>query len=97
MNARQRFRPGSLSHCGSVGSLPYCVVMMPTDLSRPAGVSTEPTERDTLFSRCSGFQPESCAVRIACAANFGVVILKNTFAPDALSCSTCESTVGSLV
>src|SRR5688572_13110812 len=96
MNSRHLFMPGSLAHFGSVGSLPYCVVMIPTDLSRPAGVSTEPTEDDTLFSRCTGFQPMSCALRIACAANLGVEMLKNTSAPLLCSCTICESTVGSV-
>jgi hypothetical protein len=37
------------------------------------------------------------AFLIACAANFGVVTLKNTSAPDSLRLMICESTVVSLV
>ena len=32
-----------------------------TEFSSPAGFSTPPTEFDTLFSKCSGFQPISAA------------------------------------
>ena len=38
----------------------------------------------------------SKALRIACAANFGVVMLTNTSAPEPCSWTICESTVGSL-
>src|SRR5882672_5802660 len=57
---------------------------MPTAFSRPAGFRTEPTEIETLLRICSGFQPISAAFLIACAANFGVVTLKNTSAPEAV-------------
>jgi hypothetical protein len=33
---------------------------------------------------------------IACAANFGVVMLKKVSAPEPLSSTICESTVGSV-
>ena len=69
--------------------------MMSLAFSMPAGLSTEPTELDTLLSRCNGFQPISAALRMACAANFGVVTLKNTSAPEAFRLMTWESTVGS--
>ena len=53
--------------------------------------------RLTLLRMCSGFQPISAALRIACAANFGIATLKNTSAPDAFSSTICESMVGSVV
>src|SRR5919108_3476475 len=96
MNAVHCFIAGSSAQRGSVASLWYAVVMRPTDFSRPAGVSTDPTEIETLLRYWTGFQPMSYALRIACAANLGVVTLKNTFAPEACSCTICESTVGSL-
>ena len=37
------------------------------------------TDEETLFKRCKGFQFISQAFFIACAANFGIEILKNTF------------------
>src|ERR1041384_3242842 len=95
MKAAHSFLPASLSQVGSVGSFRYWVERMPLDASSPAGLSTEPTEFDTLFRRCTGFQPISAAFLIACAANFGVVTLKNTSAPEPLSETICESTVGS--
>src|SRR5215470_2621955 len=95
MKASHSFLPGSLSQLGSVGSLRYCVDRMPLEASRPAGLSTDPTEFDTLFRRCTGFQPISCAFLIACAANFGVVTLKNTSAPEFFRDTIWESTVGS--
>ena len=51
----------------------------------PAGLMTLPTEAETLLRRCSGFQSISAIFLIACAANFGVVMLKNTSAPVDLS------------
>ena len=46
---------------------------------------------------CSGFQPISATLRIACAANFGVATLKKMSAPEAFSLMICGSTVGSEV
>ena len=71
-------------------------MISPFDASRPAGLSTAPTEADTLFRRWIGFQPMSAAFLIAWAANFGVVTLKNTLAPLFLRFTICESTVGSV-
>src|SRR5262249_32902343 len=61
----------------------------------PAGLSTEPTEFDTLANMCTGLQFSSAALRIACAANFGADSLKKTSAPVDLSVTISESTVGS--
>ena len=68
----------------------------PFEASVPAGIITAASEVETLFSRCTGFQPMSCDFLIACTANFGVVMLKNTFAPLFLRLTICESTVGSV-
>ena len=87
---------GSFSQALSVGSFRYCVEMIPTDLSRPAGVSTEPTDADTLTRYWSGFQPMSCALRMPIAANLGVAMWKNTSALEDFSFRICESTVGSV-
>lgn len=57
---------------------------------------TLPIEADTLLRKCSGFQPISAFFLIACAANFGVVMLKNTSAPDAFNLTMWESMVGSV-
>ena len=58
--------------------------MMPCAFSKPAGLITLPIEAETLLRKCSGFQPISAIFLIACAANFGVVKLKKTSAPDDL-------------
>ena len=87
---------GSWAHSGSLGSLRYVAEMIPTDLSRPAGVNTAPTDEETVFRYWTGFQPESYALRIACAAALGVAMSKNTSAPEAFSETICESMVGSV-
>ena len=46
---------------------------------------------------CSGFQSISAIFLIACAANFGVVMLMKTSAPEAFSLTICESIVGSVI
>src|SRR5258708_4112324 len=97
IHARQVFMSSSPSHCLSVGSLRYAAVMMPWQLSKPAGFIVEATEAETLLRYCTGFQPRSPALRIACAANLGMAMLKKTLAPESLSWMTCESTVGSVV
>ena len=71
--------------------------MMPWAVFEPAGLITLPTEADTLLRRCSGFQPISATFLIACAANFGVVMLKNTSAPVDFSLTMWLSMVGSVV
>jgi hypothetical protein len=43
-----------------------------------------------------GFQPISAAFLIACAANFGVVMLKKVSAPEAFSDTIWLSMVGSV-
>ncbi len=70
--------------------------MMSFEHSRPAGFKTEPTDEETLFKRWSGFQPISQDLRIAWAANFGMVILKKTFAPESFIAKIWLSTVGSV-
>ena len=57
--------------------------MMSCPFSKPAGFITLPIEPETLLRKCSGFQPISEFFLIACAANFGVVMLKKTSAPVA--------------
>ena len=69
--------------------------MMSWLASKPAGLITLPIEAETLLRKCSGFQPISAIFLIACAANFGVVMLKNTSAPVDFSLTMCESMVGS--
>ena len=46
----------------------------------PAGRMTMPIEAAGLSMNCSGFQPSSCALRIACTANLGVLMLRKTLA-----------------
>ena len=41
----------------------------------PAGLITLPIEAETLLRKCSGFHSISAIFLIACAANFGVVML----------------------
>ena len=69
--------------------------MMPCAFSKPAGFITLPIEAETLLRKCSGFQPISAFFLIACAANFGVVMLMNTSAPVDFSLTMWESMVGS--
>ena len=45
-------------------------------LSNPAGLITLLIEVDALLKKWVGFQPISAFFLIACAANFGVVMLK---------------------
>src|SRR5260370_26572574 len=97
MKADHFLYAGSSFQVGSVGSLRYAVLSTPLALSKPAGLSTEPTELETLLRRWTGFQPSSAIFLIAWAANFGVATLKTMSAPDALTLMTCESTVGSVV
>ncbi len=68
---------------------------MPCEFSKPAGFITLPIEAETLLRKCSGFQPISAFFLIACAANFGVVMLKKTSAPVDFSLTMWESIVGS--
>ena len=75
MKADHSLYAGSSFQVGSVGSLRYCVDRMAFAFWIPAGLSTEPTEFDTLLSRCTGFHSISAIFLIACAANFGVVTL----------------------
>src|SRR5215510_11597929 len=96
MKATQSLKPGSFFHCGSVTSFRYCALRMPREASRPAGLSTDWTDADTLARMCTGFQPRSYAFLIAWVANFGAVPLKKTLAPLFLRFTTCESTVGSV-
>ena len=49
MNSRNGSSPLSFAQRASVGSLRYAAVIKPVDFSSPAGVSTEPTEIDTLL------------------------------------------------
>src|SRR4051812_45557651 len=95
MKADHSLKPASSFQAGSVGSFKYAVVKISLEASKPAGFRTEPTEFETLLRKCSGFQPISAAFLMACAANFGVVTLKNTSAPELRRLMICESTVGS--
>ncbi len=58
---------------------------------------TLPTDAATLLRMCSGFHSISATFLIACAANFGVVILTNTSAPVDFSLTMWLSMVGSVV
>ena len=87
--------PASLSHFRSVGSMVIVPTITPIDFSRPAGFSVAPTELDGKLMIMVGFQPISCALRIACAANFGVPATRNASAPELFRLTTCKSTVGS--
>ena len=49
----------------------------------------------TLERKVIGLQPISKALRIDCAANFGVAAITNTSAPEAFSLTIWESMVGS--
>ena len=70
---------------------------MPCEFSKPAGFITAPTELETLVTMCSSFQSISATFLIACAANFGVAMLRKTSAPLALSLTMWLSMVGSVV
>src|SRR5688572_27297979 len=96
IHARQALSSSSLSHCLSVGSLSHAAVITPCTFSKPAGFIVVLTWAETLLRYCTGFQPISAALRIDCAANFGIEILKNTLAPESFIWMVCESTVGSV-
>src|SRR5260370_35043690 len=93
MKADHSLYAASSFQVGSVGSLRYCDDRTPLALSRPAGLSTAPTETELLVSRWTGFQPNSAIFLIAWAADFELAALKMISAPDALRVMTCESTV----
>src|SRR5688572_8967565 len=97
IQARQAFISAFSFHCLSVGSMSHKAVIWPWLFSMPAGFRVEATEDETLFRYCTGFQPMSAALRIACAANFGMEMLKKTLAPESLSWMIWLSTVGSVV
>ena len=69
---------------------------MPTAFSGPAGCITELIQMATLERKNIGFQPMSCALRMACAANFGVAARMKVLAPAPCRVAICESTVGSV-
>ena len=83
-------------YCGSVGSFTKAAEMIPLEASMPAGRMTMPIEAAGLSMNCSGFQPSSWALRIACTANFGVVMLRKTLALVEARSMICESTVASV-
>ena len=68
---------------------------MPCAFSNPAGLITPPTELDTFDTMCSGVQFISASFLIACAANFGVVMLMKTSTPEAFSLTIWLSIEGS--
>ena len=70
---------------------------MPLALSKPAGLSTAPTDSDTECRIWFGFQPSSPIFLIAMAANFGVEKFTNKSTLAALSFRICASIVGSLL
>src|SRR5229473_1865126 len=86
--------PASSIHFGSLGSLLGVPTMTPTELSRPAGFRVPATELEGKLVISVGFQPISAALRIACAANFGVPATNSASAPELFKVTTCESTVG---
>jgi hypothetical protein len=55
------------------------------------------TETLVPLRKCKGLQPISPIFLIAWAANFGLVKLRKTSAPDAFNLTTWESMVGSEV
>ena len=63
---------------------------MPCAFSSPAGCSTSVFDAPTLLRMCSGFQSDLATATIACAENFGVVMLRNVSAPESASFDTCE-------
>src|SRR3954452_16138360 len=96
MNSRYHLIPSSSANCGSAGYFKYAVEMIPTDLSRPAGVNTVAIDDALLARNWVGCQSISKALRMAWAATLLVVALKKTFAPEPFSVTIWESTVGSV-
>ena len=96
IHSRHAFISASSSHCLSVGSLSQAAVMTPCTFSKPAGFIVVVTWPETLFRYCTGFQPISAALRMDCAANFGIEMLKKTLAPESFIWITWLSTVGSV-
>ena len=85
------------SYSNSVGSI------MASMLNGSGGDSTAATavkpntagSIDTDVTYSVGFQPSFAAITNAWIACFGSAKITNVSAPDAFSCCTCESTVGS--
>src|SRR3954469_1168799 len=94
--SRYSLTAGSLAHCAVCGSLKYAVEIAPFAFWSPTGLSTRFLSAPTLLRICSGFQPLLATVAIACAAGFGVVMLRNVSAPDRASRPTWGATVGSV-
>ena len=65
--------------------------------SSPAGCITVEIQTATLDRNVIGCQSISWALRIACAANFGVAAITKTSAPEAFSLTIWESMVGSWI
>lgn len=86
----------SPSHWGSCGSSRYSAVTMACSGSKPTA-PTVVSESLALLSRWIGSRSAWASKPIAWAANDGVVMLKNTSAPDWARLVICDSTVGSLV
>src|SRR5262245_26657689 len=97
MKSDHWIKPGSAFQLGSVASLRAAEDRTPLEFSRPAGLSTPPTEMDVLLRTCVGDQPISATLVIACAANLGVVTLKKMSAPELFRVMICEFTVASVV
>ena len=69
---------------------------MPLAFFSPTGFSTSAFDAPTLLRMCSGFQSSFATAAIACAENFGVVMLRNVSAPERFSFAICELIVGSV-
>src|SRR5258708_3620750 len=83
-------------HGGSFESLWGVPTITPMEFSSPAGFSVPATELDGKLIISVGFQPISAALRMACAANFGVPATSSAAAPELFSDTTWESLVGSV-
>jgi len=76
--------PGRISRI-----LMYWAVISPFEISRPAA-EARLNRADVLGTIQPASVEHRLAFRIACATNFGVPPLKNTFAPLAFSAMTCR-------
>src|SRR6266540_2396875 len=94
MKVRYSPTPLSVFQAGSDAVLSTCPLIKPTALSSPAGFRTVPIEDEKEETIWRGFQPISCTLLMAWAANFGVARLTKTSAPEAFRRMTWDSTVG---
>jgi hypothetical protein len=94
MNFKNSFMLLSSAQIGSFGTFCQSDVKRPVDASRPAGFNVASIWLDAVITILSGFQLISCALRMACAVNFGVDAKNTVSGPELASLTSSDSIVG---